>query len=320
MLALSLITWTAKAQDDFGPINTGAANFLLIAPDARNAGMGGVGVALSGSDNALFYNGATALLDDTRKGGIAYTFAPWMRGADSGFSLNSLGGYYKIDQRNALLASFRYYNYPKLELAEGTGHRSIHPKEMAVDIGYARQLSSNLALSATFRYIHSDMGAIGGGKSAGAVAFDVGAYYKRSMVFVPGASWAAGFQIANVGSKISYLNTKESLPALSKLGGSVELPFTSIHKLVVAADLGYRFAPSDVASFNLSAGAEYTLMEHVMFRGGYHYGDKEKGDASYATTGIGARFYGAHLNFSWLFAESDSPLKNSFWISLGYFF
>lgn len=320
MLALSLIAGTAQAQSDFSPINTGVAHFLLIAPDARSAGMGGVGVALTGGNNAIFYNGAAALLDNSRTGGATYTFAPQMRGLDSGYSLHSLGGYYQVNQRSALLGGFRYYNYPKIEFAGGTDPQSIGPKEMAIDIGYAYKLSSNLALSATLQYIHSDMGALGEAKSAGAVAFDVGALYKRSMTFLPGANWAAGLQIANIGSKISYLETKESLPALAKLGGAVELPFSSMHQLVVATDLGYRFTPSDVASFSVSAGAEYTLMGHGIFRGGYHYGNKEKGDASYATAGAGVRFDGAQVDFSWLFAESDSPLNGSFWVSLGYSF
>lgn len=320
ILALSLIAGAVRAQSDVEPINTGVANFLLIAPDARSAGMGGAGVALTGGNNAVFYNGAAVLFSDNHTGGVTYTFAPQMRGLDSGYSLNSLGGYYQINPRSALLGGFRYYNYPKIEFAEGSIPQSIRPKEMAIDIGYAYKLSSNLALSATLRYIHSDMGTLGGAQSAGAVVFDIGALYKRSMPFLSGANWAAGVQIANIGSKISYLETKESLPALAKLGGAVELPFSSMHKLVVTTDLGYRFTPSDVASFSASGGAEYTLMGHGMFRGGYHYGDKKKGDASYATAGAGVRLCGAQLDFSWLFAESDSPLNNSFWVSLGYSF
>lgn len=49
-----------------------------------------------------------------------------------------------------------------------------------------------------------------------------------------------------------------------------------MHRLMMTADLGYRLAPSDVQAVNVSVGAEYTLAEHFMFRGGYHYGDKER--------------------------------------------
>lgn len=106
------------------------------------------------------------------------------------------------------------------------------------------------------------------------------------------ASWTAGVQFSNLGSKVKYLNTKESLPAFVKAGGSVDLSFNQNHRLIVAADLGYRMIPSDVRSLGVSAGAEYTLVEHFKFRGGYHYGDKKKGDASYATAGLGVHYLG----------------------------
>ena len=34
----------AYGQEDYGPVNTGAANYLTIPADARSAAMGGVGV------------------------------------------------------------------------------------------------------------------------------------------------------------------------------------------------------------------------------------------------------------------------------------
>ena len=38
----------AYGQEDYGPVNTGAANYLTIPADARSAAMGGVGVAAVG--------------------------------------------------------------------------------------------------------------------------------------------------------------------------------------------------------------------------------------------------------------------------------
>ena len=38
----------AYGQEDYGPVNTGAANYLTIPADARSAAMGGVGVAAPG--------------------------------------------------------------------------------------------------------------------------------------------------------------------------------------------------------------------------------------------------------------------------------
>lgn len=321
IVTLAFTTWNIKAQEDIAPVNTGAVNFLNITPDARSAGMGGAGVALSENNNAIFYNASTSVIS-SQKGGISYTFAPLMREYESGHSLNSLGGFYKLDRKNVILGGFRYYHYPKLEIINNGENisESIRPKEWVVDLGYAREIIPNLAASVTIKLIHSDMGNLGGAKSANAVAFDLGAIYQRSFRFLNGASWAAGFQVSNLGSKIKYLNTKESLPAFAKVGGSVDLSFTSIHRLVVAADLGYSLLPSDLNAFGFYSGAEYIWMDHFKVRGGYHYGDKKKGDSSYATAGAGIRCFGAQVDFSWLFANKENTLRNSYWISLGYSF
>jgi len=318
----TLSVYNLTAQEDVEPFNTGAANFLLISPDARSAGIAGTGVALTGNSNAIFYNGATALLNETEKLSVGYTFIPWMRQYNSDFSLNTLSGFYKIDSKNAILGGIRYYNYPKTEvmLEDRISQKSIRPKELSAEIGYAREIFPELAVSATVRYIHSDMGSIGGAKKGNAVAFDIGALYKRNISAIDGANWAVGLNFSNLGTKIKYISTKESLPFMSKIGGSINLPFSDVHRVMVTTDLGYRFNPSDVSAFSVGAGAEYTLMQHFSLRGGYHYGDKEKADWSYATAGIGVNYYGFNLDFSWLFAESESLIRNTFWAGIGYSF
>ena len=319
VIALGMSVATVYGQDEVTAINTGAANFLTIMPDARTAALAGAGVSLTGNENAIFLNGATIAADKNCRGGASYTYAPWMRDYQSGYSLHALGGFYKIDEKNVILAGFRYYNYPKLGVLE-TGGVSIRPKELAAEVGYARELIKNLSVSATFRYIYSDMGKVGNDRGASTVAFDLGAFYTKAIARMEGASWSAGLQVSNLGPKIKYPKSSESLPMMAKVGGSVDLPFSQMHRLMMTADLGYRLAPSDVQAVNVSAGAEYTLAEHFMFRGGYHYGDKEKGDHSFATVGAGMNRYGGHLDFAWLFASDDCPFRNTFWATLGYSF
>ena len=157
VIALGMSVATVYGQDEVTAINTGAANFLTIMPDARTAALAGAGVSLTGNENAIFLNGASIAADKNCRGGASYTYAPWMRDYQSGYSLHTLGGFYKIDEKNVILAGFRYYNYPKLGVLE-TGGESIRPKELAAEVGYARELIKNLSVSATFRYIYSDMG------------------------------------------------------------------------------------------------------------------------------------------------------------------
>lgn len=319
-LVMTGAAWAgAYGQEEINTVNTGVANYLTIPADARSAAMGGTGTALAGGDNAIFHNGATVLGDAARRGGVSYTYSPWMRDYQSGFSLHSLGGFYKINKRNAVLLGFRYFGYPKLEgMGEETSR--VHPKEMAVEAGYAYEVIRNLSVSATFKYLYSDMGKVGNSDGAGSVAFDLGVWYKQEINNWEGGNWSVGARVSNLGPKIKYLTSKEALPATVKVGGATDLPFSPMHRLILTADVGYRLAPKDVQAFHVGAGAEYTWMEHFMLRGGYHYGDKDKGDNSYATAGAGVRYKGVHLDFAWLFADKDYPVANTFWLSLGYSF
>ena len=253
-----LTTWSAKAQEELAPINTGVANFLTLTTDARSAGMGGANVALSESNNAIFYNAASSVIN-TQTCGVGYSFAPVMRAFESGYSLNSIGAFYKLDKRNVILAGFRYYHYPKVEgiaIDDENTLNGFHPKEWSIDVSYAREIIPNLAVSLTTRFIHSDMGTFGGAKSANAFAFDLGAIYQQDFDFMEKASWTTGLQVSNIGSKIKYLNTSENLPAFAKIGGSADVSFTPIHRQIATVDIGYIISPADIRSPSFSTGAE----------------------------------------------------------------
>ena len=65
------ITFTkAYGQEDSGPVNTGAANYLTIPVDARSAAMGGAGVAISRENKTVFHKSAATISDAMHNGGI----------------------------------------------------------------------------------------------------------------------------------------------------------------------------------------------------------------------------------------------------------
>lgn len=65
----------AYGQEDSGPVNTGAANYLTIPVDARSAAMGGAGVAISRGNNAVFHNGAATFIGGhAQRWGYVYLF------------------------------------------------------------------------------------------------------------------------------------------------------------------------------------------------------------------------------------------------------
>lgn len=139
------------------------------------------------------------------------------------------------------------------------------------------------------------MGRIGNSRGASSVAFDLGVLYKCEINDWEGAGWSVGLHVSNLGPKINYLTSK--MLFLQRLKWEVLLTcLLQMHKLTLTADLGYRLSPADVQALSVSAGAEYAWRELVMLRGGYHCGDKKKGDASYATAGAGVEYAGVRLD------------------------
>ncbi len=316
-IILSILSSVARAQKNTNS-ESEAAPFLGITPDARSTGMGGVGTALT-PDAFSFYHNAAATLFSKEKGAVAFSYTPWMRDLVSGSTLNSVGGFYKIGSKQSIVAGFRNFSHPDMNISDENGNiiEKFTPKEWAIDLGYSRLLTDNLSMALTLHYIHSDMGSYNGADAAGAVAFDLDVYYRHKTSLVDSASWSVGLQVANIGSKIKYSNTKYDLPGKISLGGALNLPFSKNHVLNCALDFGYQMIPSGSANFYAGIGAEYICMKYAVLRAGYHLGDKDKGYDNYGSVGCGMRFHHITGDFSYLLTGTDSPLKNSYQLTVG---
>ena len=87
-----------------------------------------------------------------------------------------------------------------------------------------------------------------------------------------------------------------------------------IEGLKAAAEFAYLFE----GAFGASLGAEYCYADIVSARAGYHLGSKDKGLPSYASIGLGAKYFGVGLNLAYLLA-SDT-IGGSFLAGLSYSF
>src|SRR5206468_9930274 len=147
-----------KAQDT-QPINivTTAVPFLRISPDARSGGMGDVGIAISPDANSGFWNLAKTPFA-TSSGQIGATYTPWLKDIAQDVYLASLGGYYKIDEEQAISGGIRYFNLGKIDFVDfsGTYLSTSNPREFSIDFGYSRKVAENLGLGVTLRYINSN--------------------------------------------------------------------------------------------------------------------------------------------------------------------
>jgi hypothetical protein len=211
-----------------GSINRSTAvPFLNIAPDSRSGAMGEAGVALSPDVNANYWNPAKLAFMETGND-IALSYSPWLRHLVPDINLAYLSFAHKLDDRNTLGASLRYFNLGSIQLIDRdqNDQGTYKPSEFSLDASFARKFGNNFSLGLTMRYINSnfDNAAFVSGsstvqnKAGNAISAGVSLYYKKD--YGDSSTFAFGANISNIGSKIAYsdVGAKYFLPANLKLG------------------------------------------------------------------------------------------------------
>lgn len=297
---------------------TTAVNFLRIFPDAKASGMGSTGIATQPGAEALSFN-AAKIPFSKEKGAITANYSPWLKQWSNDMYLASIGGYYRLNDNEAVHGQARYFNPGDIEFTDANGNhlQAYHPYEMAVDVGYSRKLSRQMGLGLTVRYIRSDLarGTFNGEsfKPANAVAGDLGWYYDLKNTAEEG--WSFGAQLSNIGTKISYsgnATTKSSLPMNIGAGAAYSKLFDEQNKITWAADINTMLAPGNkFKEYQLSAGADYWYDGLFGVRTGYFY-ETNRG-RKYFSAGAGIRYSAITANFAYLMAGSQNknPLANT---------
>ena len=255
--AVSLPTAMAQenVKDDFNPIQTGV-NSLNIAPDARGASMGDLGVATDPDANSQYWNPSKYAFAYSR-GAASLSYTPWLRKLVNDIFLANVAGYWKLghNDNQALSASLRYFSLGEVTTnppGETQSAQTLNPYEMSFDIGYSRKLSEKFSMGVVFRYIYSDLGfsdSYAGDQSTGASAFaaDISGYFTTYPIIGRNEcqfSW--GWNISNIGTKVSYNNGEDPafLPTNLRLGASFMFPLADYHNLAVSLDLNKLLVPA----------------------------------------------------------------------------
>ena len=231
---------------------TTAAPFLLIAPDARGAGMGDNGVATSGDVNSMHWNPAKyAFAPSDNAVGISYT--PWLRRLASDINLGYVSGYKKLDQNQTIAGSFRYFSYGDIIYTDpqGNNYGQVTPSEFAVDLAYIRKLTENFSIALAGRFIHSNIGqstSSGGNLRPGSAgAADVGIYYnKDASLLGTNTTISYGVDISNIGTKMDYgTGTKSFLPTNLRIGGGTNFHLDESSSFGVNLDINKLLVPTE---------------------------------------------------------------------------
>lgn len=231
---------------DSRTITTGVP-FLLIASDARAAGMGDQGVATSPDAYAQQWNVSKYAFAESDQG-IAISYTPYLSELVNDIFLGNLTYYNKLDDRSAISASFRYFSLGEIEFRETADQLGIieKPNELTLDVAYSLKLSDEFSMGVGLRYLRSDLklqnaqGAEVDAKAAGSFGVDIGGYYesKEKAYNSFNGKWRGGFALQNIGPKIKYDDAGQEnfLPTTLRLGGGFDFILDDANKIGVTLE------------------------------------------------------------------------------------
>jgi hypothetical protein len=274
---------SVKAQQtlDSRVITTGVP-FLLVAADARSAGMGDQGVATSPDVFSQQWNPAKYAFS-LDKQGFSVSYTPYLTDLVNDISLGQVTYYNRINERSSFATSLRYFGLGEIELRQTAEDQPqiVKPFELALDGSYSLKLSERFAMSVAGRYIRSQLRipsetAGGDAKPASTFAVDVAGYYQSEEDAYGdfNGRWRMGFNFQNLGPKINYDagqsddGSANFLPANMKLGGGFDFIFDDYNKVSVSLELAKLLVPTpQSADLNgngvIEAGEESTLQAQL---------------------------------------------------------
>jgi hypothetical protein len=272
ILSLILIGSRAMAQDNVDYWNnlntlTTAVPFLLISPDARGGGLGDAGVASSPDANSMHYNPAKYGFID-KSFGFSVSYSPWLRKLVNDINLAHLSGYYRINNRQTIAMSLRYFSLGNITFTNETGQvtQNYKPNEFSVDAAYAYKFTNTLSGAVSFRYVYSNLtgGVYVGGaqsKAGQSGAADISLYYQKPIqVKKLSTIFAFGLNISNIGAKISYTENieKDFIPTNLRLGAAYTMNFDKNNSLAIMVDLNKLLVPTPPV-YELDSTGKYIL-------------------------------------------------------------
>lgn len=243
------------SQENNNRVITTGVPFLLIAADARSAGMGDIGVATSADAYSQQYNPAKYAFSIDKQG-FSVSYTPYLTDLVNDISLGQVTYYNRINERSAFAGSLRYFGLGDIELREYFDDipRVVSPNEFAFDASYSLKLSERFSMAVAGRYIRSQLripDATGDASAANTFAVDVAGFYQSEEIAYNdfNGRWRAGFNFQNMGPKINYDSDDNDfnanfLPANMRLGGGFDFIFDEYSKVGINVEVTKLLVPT----------------------------------------------------------------------------
>jgi len=244
-------TIITPSPDDSRVITTGVP-FILIASDARAAGMGDMGVATSVDTYSQQWNPSKYAFSET-KSGVGFSYTPYLSKLVNDIFLGNITYFNRINERSAFAVSLKYFSLGEIELREDEFSDPLieKPNELTFDASYSLRLSDQFSMAVALRYLRSDLKiqAIDvNAKAASSFGVDIAGYYQSEEEAYNdfNGRWRGGVAIQNLGPKIKYDEggRENFLPTNLRLGGGFDFIFDQYNRINVTAEVTKLLVPT----------------------------------------------------------------------------
>ncbi|MEW7279873.1 type IX secretion system outer membrane channel protein PorV [Aquimarina sp. 2201CG1-2-11] len=251
-LVCAMLTCKIQAQETNRAITT-AVPFLLIAADARAAGLADQGVATSPDAFSQQWNPAKYAFIKNKQGvGVNYT--PYLSNLVNDIFLGNVSYYNRINDRSAVAASFKYFSLGEIEFRENAADAGLiqQPNELTFDLTYALQLSERTSMSVTGRYLRSDLKlqTTGNDDATAGSGFgvDIAGFYRSDEIAFSSFNGRvrAGAAISNIGPKITYGDSGQEnfIPTNFRLGGAFDFILNEENRITPSIEISKLLVPT----------------------------------------------------------------------------
>ncbi len=257
LFLLASLQYINAQQPDASRVITTGVPFLLVAADARAAGMGDQGVATSPDAFSQQWNPAKyAFAID--KQGFTTSYTPYLTALVNDIALGQVTYYNRITERSAFGVSLRYFSLGEIEFRENSEDPAnvVKPNELALDGSYSLKLSERFAMAVAGRYIRSQLripsvGVGGDAKPSSSFAVDISGYYvgEEAAFNDFNGRLRLGFNFQNMGPKISYdaggsQENANFLPAQMRIGAGYDFILDDFNKVTVSVEFDKLLVPT----------------------------------------------------------------------------
>ncbi|WP_378186705.1 type IX secretion system outer membrane channel protein PorV [Aquimarina sp. W85] len=231
---------------------TTAVPFLLIAADARAAGLADQGVATTPDAFSQQWNPAKYAFIQ-KKQGVGVNYTPYLSQLVNDIGLGNLTYYNRINERSAFAASFKYFSLGEIEFRENPNDLGLieKPNELTIDVSYALRLSERFSMAVAGRYLRSDLKLSNGTEdisASGSFGVDIAGFFQSEEIAFNSFNgrWRAGANISNIGPKIKYdeAGQENFIPTNFKFGAGFDFLLDESNRITPSFEINKLLVPS----------------------------------------------------------------------------